>query len=125
MKKSLALSLSDIVFIMLINVNMPTVVGILTLMSRINFVLSWVEHEKSFITSGQDYVIVTYRSKHAPIFSDGPTATEESYDHNNNTHDNKDVSTGIQEVEVLTVVDILAEVFIHSHPYTHTKDRTA
>ena len=26
-------------------------VGILTFMSRINFVLSWVEHEKSFITS--------------------------------------------------------------------------
>ena len=27
-------------------------VGILTIMSRINFDLSWVEHEKSFITSG-------------------------------------------------------------------------
>ena len=38
---------------MLINVKMPTIVGILTLMSRINFVLSWVEHEKSFITSSQ------------------------------------------------------------------------
>ena len=31
---------------------MPTIVGILTFMSRINFVLSKVEHEKSFITSG-------------------------------------------------------------------------
>ena len=31
---------------------MPTVVGILTFMSRINFKLSLVEHEKSFITSG-------------------------------------------------------------------------
>ena len=29
MKKSLALSLSDVVFIMLINVKMPTIVGIL------------------------------------------------------------------------------------------------
>ena len=38
--KSLALSLSDIVFIMLINVKMSTIVGILTFMSRINFVLS-------------------------------------------------------------------------------------
>ena len=37
---------------MLINVKMPTIVGILTLMSRINFKLSGVEHEKSFITSG-------------------------------------------------------------------------
>ena len=37
--------------IVLINVKMPTIVGILTFMSRINFVLSWVEHEKSFITS--------------------------------------------------------------------------
>ena len=38
MKKFLALSLSDVVFIMLINVKMPTIVGILTFMSRINFV---------------------------------------------------------------------------------------
>ena len=48
---SCCLSLSDGVFIMLINVKMPKIVGILTFMSRINFVLSWVEHEKSFITS--------------------------------------------------------------------------
>ena len=34
------LSLSDIVFIMLINFKMPTIVGIITFMSRINFVLS-------------------------------------------------------------------------------------
>ena len=47
-----ALSLSDVVFIMLINVKMPTIVGILTFMSRIKFMLSRVEHEKSFITSG-------------------------------------------------------------------------
>ena len=41
----------DVVFITLINVKMSTTVGILTFMSRINFVLSWVEHEKSFRTS--------------------------------------------------------------------------
>ena len=40
MKKFLALSLSDVVFILLINVKMPTIVGILTFMSGINFVLS-------------------------------------------------------------------------------------
>ena len=40
MKKFLALSLSDVVFTMLINVKMPTIVGILTFMSRINFMLS-------------------------------------------------------------------------------------
>ena len=39
MNKLLALNLSDVVFIMLINVKMPTFVGILTFMSRINFVL--------------------------------------------------------------------------------------
>ena len=39
-KKYLALSLSDVVFIMLINVKMPTIFGILTFMSRINFVFS-------------------------------------------------------------------------------------
>ena len=43
MKKFLALSPSDVVFIMLINVKMPTIVGILTFMSRINFMLSWVD----------------------------------------------------------------------------------
>ena len=40
MKKCLVLSLSDVVFIMLINVKMPTIVGILTFMSKINFMLS-------------------------------------------------------------------------------------
>ena len=33
---------------------MPTVVGIFILISREIFMLSWVEHEKSFITSGPD-----------------------------------------------------------------------
>ena len=51
MKKCLALSLSDVLFIMLINVKMPTIVGILTFMSMIDFVLSRVEPEKCFITS--------------------------------------------------------------------------
>ena len=46
-RKFLALILSDVVFIMLINVKMPTIVGLLTFMSRINFVLSPVEHGKS------------------------------------------------------------------------------
>ena len=36
---------------MLINVKKPITVGILTFMSMINFVLNWVEHGKSFITS--------------------------------------------------------------------------
>ena len=40
MKKFLALSLSYVVFIMLINVKMPTIVGILTFMSSKNFVLN-------------------------------------------------------------------------------------
>ena len=36
----LALKLSDVVFMLLINVKMPTIVGILTCMSRINFMLA-------------------------------------------------------------------------------------
>ena len=36
----LASELSDAVFIMLINVKMPTIVDILTFMSMINFILS-------------------------------------------------------------------------------------
>ena len=43
-KRCIALSLSDVVFIMPINVKMPTVVDILTFMSSINFMLSRVEH---------------------------------------------------------------------------------
>ena len=42
---------------MLINVKMPTIVGILTFKSRINFVLSLVEYVKSFITSGPELCI--------------------------------------------------------------------
>ena len=39
-KNFLALYLSDVVFSLLINVKMPTIVGILTFMSRTNFMLS-------------------------------------------------------------------------------------
>ena len=41
---------------MLINVKMPAVVGILTFMSMIDFVHSWVENEKGFITSGLSWI---------------------------------------------------------------------
>ena len=43
-----AFNISDDVFIMLINVKMPIIVGILTFMSMINVMLSLVEHEKTF-----------------------------------------------------------------------------
>ena len=51
-KKFLGLSLLGVVFIMLINVKMPTIVGILTLLSRINSVLNTVEYEKKFFILG-------------------------------------------------------------------------
>ena len=35
---------------------MPTIVGIFIFISRENFLLSWVEDEKSFITSGPGHV---------------------------------------------------------------------
>ena len=59
MEKFLALSLSHVVFITLVNVKMPTIVGILTFTSRIHFVLSRVEHGKSFITSADLVIIKT------------------------------------------------------------------
>ena len=37
---------------MIIDIKTPTVVGVLTFMNRINFVLSLAEHGKSCITSG-------------------------------------------------------------------------
>ena len=45
------------VFIMLINVKMQTIVGILTFMSRINFVLSRVEHEKVYNLGARPYSV--------------------------------------------------------------------
>ena len=39
-------------FFQLLNVKMPTIVGILTVMSRKNFILSLVEQGKSCTTSG-------------------------------------------------------------------------
>ena len=42
--KTFAFRCSDVVFIMLINIKMPTIVGILTFMSMKNFILSQVEH---------------------------------------------------------------------------------
>ena len=41
----------DVIIIMLMYVKMPTIFGILTFMSKINFMLSRLEHVKSFRTS--------------------------------------------------------------------------
>ena len=41
-------------FFLLINVKITITVGILTFMSRKDFMLRLVEHEKRFITSGPD-----------------------------------------------------------------------
>ena len=54
---------------MLINLKMSTFVGILSFMSRINLVLSWIEHEKSFITSGPDLLLVLSNSEGSVIRS--------------------------------------------------------
>ena len=55
----IALSLSEDVFIMLLNVTMPTVVCILTILSMIHLMLSWVEHENKFTTSGTGGLILS------------------------------------------------------------------
>ena len=55
---------------MLINVKMPTIVGILTFMSWISFMLSWVEYEKSFITSGPSPVWTFKEDVCAYIYDD-------------------------------------------------------
>ena len=47
-KLFLALKLLDLIFIMLINVKMPTSVGILTFMSWIDSMLRLVENEKIY-----------------------------------------------------------------------------
>ena len=55
---------------MLINVKMPTIVGILTFMSWISFMLSWVEYEKSFKTSGPSPVWTFIEDVCAYIYDD-------------------------------------------------------
>ena len=57
--------LKDIVFIMLINVKMPTIVCNLTFMSRINCMLSLVEHGNSLITSGPVLLYLPKTRTHA------------------------------------------------------------
>ena len=47
---------SDVVFIKLINVKIPTIVCILTFMRMINFMLKCVEHENGSIASGAWYI---------------------------------------------------------------------
>ena len=78
MMKFLPLGISDVVFFMLVNIKMPTIVVILTFMSRINFVLSWMEHEKRFVTSGlAQLTYLTKRSK-TSIFPTRPPRNTKS-----------------------------------------------
>ena len=69
MKKFLALRLSDVVFIMLIIVKMQTIVGILTFMSRIQFVLSLVEPGKKYEHVARDIVPTTSNDAHRLLFA--------------------------------------------------------
>ena len=42
-------------FFLLINVKMPTIVAIVTFMSRKIFMLNWAEHEKKFYNLGASF----------------------------------------------------------------------
>ena len=61
-------------FFLLINVRMPTIVGILTFMSTKNSILGLsggVEHEKSFISQGwlliREIIILSIENKFVPL----------------------------------------------------------
>ena len=58
-------------FFLLINVKMPTIVGILTFMSRKNFMLSRVEHEKFYnlgaLPGAPDQSSLSLRCNHTPL----------------------------------------------------------
>ena len=54
---------------MLINFKMPTIVGILAFMSRINFVLSWFEYEKSVVISGSGCSLIWSQTLRTDFFS--------------------------------------------------------
>ena len=55
---------------MLIDIKMPTIVGILAFMSWISFLLSWVEYEKSFITLGPSPICLQKTFAHIYIYDD-------------------------------------------------------
>ena len=55
----LALKLSHAILILLINVKISTIVDILKFMSKINFTLSRVKHEKSFIISRNNIIVLS------------------------------------------------------------------
>ena len=59
-------------FFPLIHVKMPTIVDILTFMSRKNFMLSCVEHEKCFITSGPGHQTCQFQVFKELVDADGP-----------------------------------------------------
>ena len=55
---------------MLINVKMPTLVGILTFMNWISFMLSWIEYEKTFYSLGPSPVWTFIEDICAYIYDD-------------------------------------------------------
>ena len=61
-KDFLAVELSDVLFILLINVKIPTIVCSLTFMSGINFKISRAEHLKGFKTSGPVHFVLLFPS---------------------------------------------------------------
>ena len=88
---------------MLTNVKMPTIVGILTLMSMIYVTLSWVEHWKKFDNiengiggemrqMGQPMLLITYAMKTTLILND-PVDTHRSNVHA--TYDDLSVTPNI------------------------------
>ena len=95
---------SDAISVMLINVEMPTIVRILTFMSRINLSLSWIEHSK-FISAGSDYRL------------DNGTCRK--------THKNTDKHTKTQSEQKLTnstnrIIDTLGQTAIEILDSTQT-----
>lgn len=69
--------------------------------------------------------LVFYHSQHALVFSDGTTTSEESDDHNKSSDNNEDVGTSVEKVKVVRIVDIFAEVLIHTDIYTQTHNGTS
>ena len=63
------LKCQQLLLFLLINVKMPTIVGILTFMSRKYFMYSWFEYQISFMTSGPAAVEIKWVLKKDPLES--------------------------------------------------------
>ena len=62
-----------------------------------------------------------YHCKHALTLSDGAATPQEPNEHDDNPDEDEDIGPGVEVVEVVGHVDVLAEHRVHPNPDTNTQ----